>query len=381
MKAHERSLDAHGFGRNVLLAAPNHLTLWKREGAATTRVRVNEQPQVKSKPTVSTPAAKVSVVIPTHNEGAWLERTVQSVLDANSSVPFEIVVFDDNCTDGSIESVAECPNVVVESSDPGGVGCVTARNGGANRATGDYLCFIDSHVLVPDHWLDHLMETSQQHDDQCLVTGNVYNVTELDKPNVRERQFGYTLGKSGSKPTWHFYGRNTYEQPYRTPLCPGGLTFVAKAHFDSIGGFCEKIRKWGGPDVEISLRNYMFGYETFADPRVGIFHYYKNTSTKKRTFSVDFKDAFFNRLLILRTYAEETEFQQLLEHYREQTSKADQIAAELDDPELFDLIESKRSRFRRKWTDFCSDFEAELKGCFQTNAPQPSPHGSAVEKS
>jgi len=94
------------------------------------------------------PAPKISVVMPVYNAEATLEECLTKLGDS-AFEDFEVVVVDDGSTDRSKEILTRFPVRVVPSS--GRVGPAAARNLGAQVATGEYLFFIDSDVMVrPD---------------------------------------------------------------------------------------------------------------------------------------------------------------------------------------------------------------------------------------
>lgn len=97
----------------------------------------------------------VSVVIPTYNRAATIERAVHSVLLQEPAV-LEVIVVDDGSTDNTKEIVgklsAEHPRVryvLIENS-----GACAARNYGVSLARGDLLAFQDS----DDEWSPQKVE-------------------------------------------------------------------------------------------------------------------------------------------------------------------------------------------------------------------------------
>jgi len=95
----------------------------------------------------------VSVIIPTYNRAHLVGRAVQSVLDQTFQ-DFEVIVVDDASTDNTED--------VVNGFDDRRIQCVRldrnsgaahARNTGAQRATGEYLAFLDS----DDTWYPELL--------------------------------------------------------------------------------------------------------------------------------------------------------------------------------------------------------------------------------
>lgn len=95
-------------------------------------------------------AIKVSIVVPVYNVETYLKRCVDSLL-AQTIDSKEIILVDDGSADGSgklCDAYAEnnaCIRVIHKKN--GGLG--SARNAGAELATGEYLYFIDS-----DDWLE-----------------------------------------------------------------------------------------------------------------------------------------------------------------------------------------------------------------------------------
>lgn len=88
---------------------------------------------------------KVSIVVPVYNVEKYMKRCLDSIL-AQTYTNLEIILVDDGSTDSSGEicdTYAEKDNrVVVIHKDNGGLS--DARNVGIEKATGEYIAFIDS---------------------------------------------------------------------------------------------------------------------------------------------------------------------------------------------------------------------------------------------
>jgi glycosyltransferase involved in cell wall biosynthesis len=101
----------------------------------------------------------VSVIIPTYNRVATIIRAIESVLNQTYR-NLELIVVDDNSTDGTKELVEERVSdkrlkYIKLSKNLGGGG---ARNRGINEAQGDYIAFQDS----DDKWLTNKLEKQMQ---------------------------------------------------------------------------------------------------------------------------------------------------------------------------------------------------------------------------
>jgi glycosyltransferase involved in cell wall biosynthesis len=90
---------------------------------------------------------RISVVIPAFNASAYLPVALQSVFDQTAR-PGEIVVVDDGSTDDTV-TIARSFGVRVITLPNGGPS--TARNVGAQAATGEYIAYLDADDLwAPD---------------------------------------------------------------------------------------------------------------------------------------------------------------------------------------------------------------------------------------
>jgi len=90
---------------------------------------------------------EISVVIPTYNRAELLAKTLRSI-ERQSLAPAEVIVVDDGSTDDTDRLLAAGKAIVV-SNPGGGWGPARARNAGLNRASGEFVAFVDSDDLIP----------------------------------------------------------------------------------------------------------------------------------------------------------------------------------------------------------------------------------------
>ena len=93
---------------------------------------------------------KISVVIPVYNVATYLEKCVKSVIDQSYS-DLEIILVDDGSNDGSGNICDEFKEIdsrviVIHQENQG---LSVARNSGLDRATGEWIAFLDS-----DDWIE-----------------------------------------------------------------------------------------------------------------------------------------------------------------------------------------------------------------------------------
>ena len=89
--------------------------------------------------------AKISVIVPVYNTEKYIKKCIESIINQTYK-DIEIIIVNDGSEDNSekiIESyIDKNVNIIYLKKENGGLS--DARNYGLKRATGDYICFVDS---------------------------------------------------------------------------------------------------------------------------------------------------------------------------------------------------------------------------------------------
>ncbi|HVS58576.1 MAG TPA: glycosyltransferase family 2 protein [Candidatus Saccharimonadales bacterium] len=96
----------------------------------------------------------LSIVIPAYNEEMHLERCLQAIA-AQTTMPDEVIVVDNNSTDQTVKIARQFPFVKVVQESRQGV--LYARNAGFEAARSDIIGRIDADTLLPPDWVAHLV--------------------------------------------------------------------------------------------------------------------------------------------------------------------------------------------------------------------------------
>ena len=147
------------------------------------------------------PTLRVSVIIPAYRAGGTVGRAVDSVL-AQTVPVHEILVIDDGSPDDVAAPLAPYGDCVTLIRKPNG-GAASARNLGLDRATGDFIAFLDA----DDYWEPHKLETQlglfEQHPELGLVAGASYtqhpDAPERSRLKVWPRYADRVLNVAGSE--------------------------------------------------------------------------------------------------------------------------------------------------------------------------------------
>jgi glycosyltransferase involved in cell wall biosynthesis len=206
-------------------------------------------------------APAVSVVVPAHNAGRTISRTLRSIL-AQTLRDFEVVVVDDGSTDETATRVAE-----LQEGDPRirlvrqeNRGAAAARNAGIVASSGRYTAFVDSDDLL----LPRFLELSTKELDASPNAGIAFSdVWVFD--DVIKRIHRATLFASQTPPLpLPADSLEVFRLLLRDNFIPSVIT-ARLAALKHVGGYNESLVST--EDWELSLRIVAHGYGVVRLPR------------------------------------------------------------------------------------------------------------------
>ncbi|SEW17369.1 glycosyltransferase [Natrinema salifodinae] len=158
--------------------------------------------------------ADISFVIPAQNEADYLRGTLSSLAALDTDYAYEVLVVDGGSTDGTRAIAREYDATVVRE---GGESIAAARNLGADRATGEWLAFIDADTRVRANYLTELRGFVEA--EQLAAASSYCRITGPRRAKLMEATIN------------HIFSRLAF------PILPGFNCFVHRRAFDEIGGF------------------------------------------------------------------------------------------------------------------------------------------------
>ncbi|CAN5348111.1 hypothetical protein BH09GEM1_BH09GEM1_04370 [soil metagenome] len=118
----------------------------------------------------------VSIITINRNDRDGLQKTIDSVM-AQSSTDFEYIVIDGASTDGSVELIKKhARRIDYWVSEPDG-GIYNAMNKGTERATGEFILFLNAGDIIYPATLETLLDNRAEWWDSDIVYGNIVNAT------------------------------------------------------------------------------------------------------------------------------------------------------------------------------------------------------------
>lgn len=187
----------------------------------------------------------ISLIIPAYNEEAYLPACLDAVMANIGDRAIEIIVVDNNSTDGTSAVIGRYPGVssVFEAEK----GITRARQRGYLAASGDILAYIDADTLPPPGWVEQIGAEFTQRPDLACLSGP-YSFYDLSGLRNRISRAWFVVARP-------IYGLTGY-------MMVGGNFAIRRAVLQQMGGFDASIEFYG-EDADIGKRASKFGKVLF----------------------------------------------------------------------------------------------------------------------
>lgn len=217
--------------------------------------------------TVQTP--KVSVVIPVYNHFQHTYHCLKSISEIHDATPFEVIVVDDCSDDETPKCIKLIKGIRYDRQTQNG-GFIRSCNRGAELAKGDYLLFLNNDTQVSDGWLDHLVNTFDQHPAVGLVG------SQLRYPDGRLQEAGGIVFSDASG--WNYGRLESADQPEvnhvrAVSYCSGASIMVPTALFKKLGCFDERYVPAYYEDTDLAFAVRASGLRVLYQPHSRVIHF------------------------------------------------------------------------------------------------------------
>jgi len=147
----------------------------------------------------------VSVIMPVYNGAAFIEQALQSVWRQNTPET-QFIVVDDGSTDGTAKLLADYQSRLTVISQVNR-GAPAARNVGLNRATGDYIGFIDADEQWTEQRLQRQLLFMRAHPDVDVLQERIQHMHLEGKAWVCEQRSFHSMSLSAA-----FFRRQVFDR-------------------------------------------------------------------------------------------------------------------------------------------------------------------------
>jgi GT2 family glycosyltransferase len=233
---------------------------------------------------------QLSVIIVNYNVKYFLEQCLHSVLKACVNIEAEIIVADNNSTDGSRAYLEEKFPAVSFIWNHDNIGFARANNLALEKAKGEFILFLNPDTLLAEDCIEKCMQFFTMNTKAGalgirMVDGSgkflkeskrafpapltsMFKLSGLARLFPRSKIFArYHLG--------HLHENENHE----VDVLAGAFMMIPKKVLDEIGNFDERFFMYG-EDVDLSYRIQEAGFKNYYFAESGIIHF-KGESTKR----------------------------------------------------------------------------------------------------
>ncbi len=263
---------------------------------------------------------QLSVIILNYNVQYFLEQCLISVQKAIENIDAEIIVIDNNSTDGSSEMVkTKFPKVtLIENKE--NFGFPKGNNIGVKQAKGKYLCILNPDTIVAEDTFERILDFRFQISD--FSNFNSY------QPSTANHQLGIIgcklidgtgnflpESKRGVPTPWiastkilglyklsnyfgKYYATHLKEnQSGKVDILVGAFMFLERDLYNKIGGFDESCFMYSD-DIDLSYSVLKLGFDNYYFADTTVIHYKGESTNRDAKYMQRFQDAmqfFYNK--------------------------------------------------------------------------------------
>ncbi len=279
---------------------------------------------------------RASIVIPSHNEGSRLWKTVESCYESTVGLDYEVIVADDASSDGSVEEAQRRYPQVRLVAHHRRLGVSPTKDLGARSAQGDVLIFVDGHCKPEAGAIRQLVEDIELCDGQAILTPRI---PHLDWVTWENKKFlvgcGFRMELRDFQCAWvetnELEARGDF---YEMPALIGCCNAMSRDLYEELHGFDGHMLEWGLEDIDFGLRAWLTGHSILHDPRAAIGHRFAHSFDN---FSVSDERVLANKLRMARKTFSDDVWSEWIQEQRSRTPQ-----------ELWETA----------WTLYCRDSES-----------------------
>jgi O-antigen biosynthesis protein len=233
---------------------------------------------------------QLSVIIVNYNVKHFLEQCLYAVQTALKNVKGEVIVIDNNSTDGSIEYLtSKFPGVRFVANEVN-IGFGKACNQGLPLSSGSNILFLNPDTIVPENCFEKCIAFLERTPNAGALgirmidgSGNFLKESKRSFPGPLTSLYKL-FGLAKLFPTSKTFGRYHLghldeNKNHEIDVLAGAFMLVKKEVLDKVGGFDEIFFMYG-EDVDLSYRIQKAGYKNYYYADSSIIHF-KGESTRK----------------------------------------------------------------------------------------------------
>lgn len=235
---------------------------------------------------------QLSIIIINYNVKFFLEQCLASVIKACKNIEAEILVADNNSSDGSKEFFKDRFAVVKFTWLKENIGFAKANNIVLQQAAGEKVLFLNPDTILPEDCLEKCLHFFSTQNDLGVLgvkmidgSGKYLSESKRGFPSVFTsfcKMSGLTRLFPNSKLLANYYlGHLPENKTNEVDVLAGAFMMINKKVLDTVGSFDESFFMYA-EDIDLSYRIQKAGYRNYYFANSTIIHF-KGESTQKET--------------------------------------------------------------------------------------------------
>lgn len=243
----------------------------------------------------------LSIILVSYNTKTFIKEAIASVIATLDSISYEIIVVDNNSTDGSVDMMrTEFPSVkVVASKDNLGFG--KANNRGVALSTGKYVLFLNPDTVTSPKSIKYIYDFMEAHPEAGAATCKLVMLNgEIDYATHRGfptpwNSLAYFSGLTKLFPhvkifSGYTQGWKDMNTVHEVDAIAGAFMFVRRTAGEEVKWWDEDYF-FNGEDLDFCFNLREKGWKIFYVPDVSLLHYNGvSGGTKKGTQNITTAD-------------------------------------------------------------------------------------------
>lgn len=221
----------------------------------------------------------ISVIIVNYNGAKYIEECIQSVLN-QSYKNIEIVVFDNNSTDQSVEIISKYEDKVKLIKSDINLGFAQGNNVAINNSNGDYIALLNNDAVAQPDWLEKMAKVMDEFEDVgscgCRII-SYYSRTKMDSAGLLITNNGMSRGRGREESI------DKYAETEEILLPSGCASLYRRNALNDVGLFDEDFFCYC-EDTDLGLRLQLRRWRCIYVADAIVYHRYSQTSGKYSSF-------------------------------------------------------------------------------------------------
>lgn len=244
---------------------------------------------------------QLSVIILNYNVRYFLEQCVLSVQEALSTIDGEIIVVDNNSSDGSCEMMKNCfPNIqLIENKS--NLGFPKGNNIGVTYAKGEFICILNPDTVVAEDTFEKILAFAKKQSNLgiigCKLIDGSGNFLPESKRGVPTPWVAFTKITG----LYHFFPKNKLFNRYyaqeinenetgKVAILVGAFMVMQRDLYLDLNGFDENCFMYSD-DIDLSYRSLLKEKSNYYFHETSVIHYKGESTVKDKLYMKRFQEA------------------------------------------------------------------------------------------